>query len=354
MNKFTSWKEYLNDRGNLVEKPDIDKVPDYDGPDSKSPQAGEGQKVKGDKKLDPIPNAAKSSGKPAPYKSATSNEAPKKAEEKGLSSNGDQKLVYEPNTDIKGGENMPGGKVVSGAWPKTKTESFLEKTGRMGMYDFAKYMLEDYNVSDEDSDDLPTVTAYATGKIHPHPPEAIRYIVSLAKKNKKILEALIHEMKNAGLMKGMLETTMDHPEAHEEMADILGDDENGPKHAGALARAMDGKVNKFKQEQDDMWESVAPPFGSAAGDPFGNKDEDEPKNDEDDSDEDQGEGEEDGEDQSPEDDSSEEPKDSEKEMDSEEQEKEEKPEKKLKKKFGCHHLIDQMKKFDHLKEYMKQ
>ena len=346
MNKFTSWKEYLNDRGSLVEKPEVEKIPDYKGPDPKSPEAGEGQKVKGDKKLDPIPNAAKTS-KPASYKSATSNAPAKKPEDKGLSSTGDQKLVYEPNTDIKGGENMPGGKVVSGSWPKGKTETFLNATSKMGMYEFAKYMLEDYNVEDEE--DLPTVTAYAAGKHHPHPPEAIRYVVALAKKNKKILEALIHEMKNAGLMKGMLETTMEHPEAHEEMADILGDDEKGPKHAGALARAMDGKVSKFKQEQNDMYESVAPPFGDV-GDPIeGNKasDYDAP----DDSESPDGPDDENAPDEEPDQDApDEEPND----MDSEEKETPEKPEKKLKKKFGHHHLIDQMKKFDHMSEYMKQ
>jgi hypothetical protein len=355
MSNFTSWKEYLSERGKMVEKPEVAKIADYKGPDPSSPEAGEGQKVKGDKKLDSMPNAPKP-GKPTPYKPANRHESPKKSGEKGFASTGDSKLVYEPNTDIKGGDNMPGGKLVNGSWPKTKTEAFLDKTNKMTMHEFAKFMLEEYE-HDEDND-LPTVTAFTTGKIQPYPPEVIRYIVALAKNNKKILESLIHEMKNCGCMGDMLKSSMNHPEAFDHITDALGDTEEGPKRAGALARSMDSKYSSFLKDQEEMYESdlykesVAPPFGDPSE--GGDEDDERPEEDEDQGTEDQSPEGEEGQDQGPED-QDREPTDDQSppDIDAEEpQDKEEKPPKKLRKKFAHHHVIDAMKNYDHMKKHM--
>ena len=77
MSRFPSFLEYLNDKGKVVEKPEVEQVPDYHGPDDKTPP---GSKV--------------------PYKTPLTPKAPEKGE-KGLSELGDGKLKYEPNTDLK-------------------------------------------------------------------------------------------------------------------------------------------------------------------------------------------------------------------------------------------------------------
>ena len=351
--KFKNWKEYFDDRGNMVEKPKVEKIADYNGPDSKSPVAGDGQKVLGDKNAQPIAKAAKV-GQPAPYKSANGNEKPVASKEKGLAGTGDQTLVYEPETDIKGGENMPGGKTVANAWPKTKTEQFLQKTQKMGMNEFAKYVLEGYTLTEEEEADLPTVTAYTAGKFHPHPPEVIRYITALVKNNSKILEALVHELKNSGCMGDLLKTSLSHPEANDELAGLLGDEQDGPMYAGGLARAMDGKYKKFMTDQEEMYESVGPPFGEPPSEeepeeggegaegpdgvagPEGSESEDGQEG-----------GEEAGKESHPDD------PDAEFEKEEDDGMEQEKPAKKLKKKFAHHHMIDAMSGYDHMKDHMK-
>jgi hypothetical protein len=111
---------------------------------------------------------------------------------------------------------------------------------------------------------LPTVTAYTSGKFHPHPPEAIRYVVVLANKNERIMESLIHELKRSGGLHSFLEGVMEHPESYGSLADLIGHDEHGPTRAKKLTRSMDDAYQSFIKGQEDMYESVAPPFGVEA------------------------------------------------------------------------------------------
>jgi hypothetical protein len=113
-NKNKMKKEYVDDQGKLVEKPEVQTVADYKGPDAKAPP--------GDKKA-------------APYKPANDNtKSPTvDVEKSGLGELGDNKLKYEPDT-----ASDANGKVVQ-SW--TKTESFLNQTKDMSLANFTKFML---------------------------------------------------------------------------------------------------------------------------------------------------------------------------------------------------------------------
>lgn len=248
MLKFASWKEYLDGKGKLVEKPEVDPTPDYKGPDDKAPPTAVTKGKSWDTK-------APKADKPKPYKPANSGKPAQKGEA-GFADKGDGKLVYKPNTKVdKAGE---GGKKI-GSWPKTKTEAFIEKTKDMSMSQFIEHMIGECGCEMDET--LPTVTAYASGKFHPYPPEAIRYVVALAEKNERIMDKLIFELKNAGALPKMLKSLMEHPESYDGMTDLFGDLDEGPKRCKAFARSMDESYNKFMKEQSDLYESVGPPFG---------------------------------------------------------------------------------------------
>jgi len=229
MGMFKNWKEYLDHRGTLVEKPKTDHSPTYTGPSPKSPA-----------------KEAKAKTNPKSYRPAK-EEAPKKGE-KGFA---DHKVpVNKPDKN-------------------QKTEAFLEKTRNMPLAEFANYMLKECGCGGAmaEDDTLPTVTSYATGKFHPYPPEAIRYVAALAKKNPRIMESLIQELKKQEAYGDLLSTGMDHPETYVMLTDLLGDDDEGPQRSRSLVRAMDDKYSKFIDDQSDMFddedldEAVAPPYG---------------------------------------------------------------------------------------------
>lgn len=232
--------EYLNAKGVLVDNPGTEVVPDYNGPTDAKP---------------PGP------GSPAPYKAGNSNQAAAKGES-GFGDMGEKSLKYEPET--KKDKQVP-------TWPKTTTESFLAKTRGMSMSEFTKFMLEDCGCGGmpEAAEDLPFVTAYSTGKIQPHPPEAIKYVVVLANKNDGVLGNLVHEIKGSGGLGKLLKAILGHPESHDELVGLLGDDAEGPNLANSLARAMSMNYNKFLSDQEGMYESVAPPIGPDTEDDLG-------------------------------------------------------------------------------------
>jgi hypothetical protein len=240
MGKFKTWKEYLDGMGKVVENPPTEEVPDYKGPDPKSPEKAVTKGKNWDAK------AAKSDA-PAPYRASGKDPGQQKGE-KGFADEGDKNLVYKPDTTVK---------------KKSKTEQFLDKTKNMTLAEFTQHMIEECGCGAmKEDDDLPTVTAYTSGKFHPHPPEAIRYVVVLANKNDRILESLIHELKRTGGLTGFMEALMDHPESYNSLCDLLSHDEHGPTRAKKLVRTMDDSYNSFLKNQEDMYESVAPPFGT--------------------------------------------------------------------------------------------
>jgi len=403
MANFPSFLEYLNDKGAVVEKPEVETVPDYHGPDDKTP-----------------PNSK------VPYKTSVSNKAPEKGE-KGFAQLGDERLKYEPQTkidyevkkdvmkeyvdengkvqakaredikcDYKG--SVPKSPEGKGAKPYvaadtkkvdskkglaelgdedfvyepdtqkpgkvTKTENFINKTKGMSISEFTKYMLKEcgcgqvQDIAGSDSDTLPFITAYTTGKFQPHPPEVIRYISTLADKNNGILENLVSTMISMGGLNKLLKAVFEHPEAYEELVSLFSD-ENGEARSSSFVNSMSNSYSKFLSDQDSLYESVGGPFGFE--DEEEEEDEDSDKNgdefeddedSEDESDEDSEEGDEFGD----EEDSDEE--DDEEELMSldDEPESEEAPkhhEKKLKKKFAHDHLIGAMKNHEQMLKAMR-
>ena len=219
--KRRSFKEYLSGNGKLVEKPTVDAKADYHGPDPKSPE-----------------------GNPTPYRAANSGSSASSNRESGFGDMGNKSLKYEPKTDVTE-------KTVS-SWPKTKTEGFLNETKNMSLAQFTKHMIENCGCGQVVSEELPGVTAYTTGKIQPHPPEAIKYVAVLANKNENILDNIVHEIKSTGSLGKLLKSLLQHPEAFSEFSALLGDEIDGPRYARLLAKAL---------REQGLAEAVGPPIG---------------------------------------------------------------------------------------------
>ena len=345
---FKSWNEYLDERGKMVEKPEVDKVADYDG---KTPVAPE--KVKPLKNPDGKEQAGKQVGTPAPYAPANNKQKNPNKTTTGMADEGDKKLIYKPKIDQDTADAAKG--TVVSNYPnktgKSKTENFLDATAGMNMAEFTKYMVEECGCGSVDSEALPTVTAFKVGKFQPFPPEVIRYLAALAKDNDQVLENLIFELKRNGVFEKLVGQSMDHPEFYDHVVKLMGDDEDGESRSRSLVGAMDDHYQDFKKSQEDMYESVAPPFGDNEendGEDKEQDDEGQPKDDQpnpaeddqpspDDMDDDKGptmDGF--GDDKAKDDDQS-----------------EVKPERKLKKKFPHHHVIDAMQDYDHMRDHMK-
>lgn len=295
MSRFPSFLEYLNDKGKVVEKPDVEQVPDYHGPDDKTPPDGK-----------------------TPYKTPLTPKAPEKGE-KGLSELGDENLKYEPDTsvkyetkkdvmkessaamggkarvDIKGDYKGPRADAPKDGKPYvaksvkasdkplgelgseetkyepdtdtskthkvTKTESFVNKTKSMSLAEFTRYMLEECGCGQVSGDDLPYVTAYSTGKIQPHPPEAIRYISVLANKNDGILENLVSTMISMGYLNKLLKAIFEHPQAYEELTSLFSDEKDGPARCDSFVGSMNKSYSNFLSDQEGLYESVSGPIG---------------------------------------------------------------------------------------------
>jgi hypothetical protein len=391
---FKSYKEYLDNRGKLVSAPSTEEVPDYHGPSPKSPTAGEPQKILGEKgKLNDVKGPKKAKGGGGSYRSGKGGDMKPQTMEPGLVQKGNK---AEPHPK-QGKPQAEGGKQVSSPWngkvrgkhpypadpnkKLTKTEAFINATKDLSLSEFIQYMhAECCDMSDET---LPMITAYAPGKFHPHPPEVIKYIAALIKANPRILEMLIHEIKDQDSLSDLLGAAMDHPESYDVLTNLFGDEKEGPSRASALVRSMDDKHKKYLD--DNVIESVAPPFGSddeidddSPGVVHGKhhddamadqEDEDQPAEDDaqpeeeggevppdedvppQDGDEapempadDEGEGEE-----SPEDEPQDQPQ-------GEEDDEEPAPApapKRLKKRFAHHHIMDAMSKVDHMRDSMK-
>jgi hypothetical protein len=323
--KLQQVKEYLNEKGKLVE-PEVDVVADYKGPDPKAPETP----AKGEK--------------PAPYK-APSSSSNQKSKETGFGDLGGKELIYNPNTDTdsKKSPYIPGGKAVD-TYPKTKTEEFIEKTKNMSIKEFTQYMLKECNC--DEMADLPMVTAYSPGKFHPHPPEAIKYVVALSGKNDRLLEQLVHEMKRNSVLPKLMHTLLGHPESMDELTSFFGDEKEGMKRSNTFAKSMDGAYSSFLDGQDKLYETVGPPLGLEDEEEF---DEEEPEDDH---------GHE-GHEEEPDMDTDEEPdqhpdNDEPNNQDTGDEDLPPMPKvKKLKKRFAHDNVLDSMATYDHIKEKMK-
>jgi hypothetical protein len=408
MSKFPSFLEYMNDKGAVVDKPDTETVPDYHGPEEKTP-----------------PNSK------VPYKTPVANKAPEKGES-GLAELGDKALKYEPKVDAKpevkkevmkeyvdengkitkvkvdinakyngkipesppdkgakpyiGSAIKPGDKALGELGHKEleynpdtqtaakvkKTEGFVNKTKGMSLAEFTKYMLDECGCGQVDDETMPFITAYTTGKFQPHPPEVIRYVTALADKNEGILNNLVSTMVSMGYLNKLLKAIFEHPEAYEELTNLLNDDQDGPSRCDSLVGSMSNSYNKFVSDQEGMYEAVGFPYGFDMDDMERGEDkEGEEGSDEDESEFDDEGSEDDSEfdDEDSDDDSEfdDEESDDDSEFDDEEDhdskdfeddlsgetEPQAAPEKKLKKKFAHHHLLDAMRKHGHMMSAMK-
>jgi hypothetical protein len=416
MPKFPSFLEYMNDKGVVVDKPKTEVIPDYNGPEEKTPPdskvpyktpvankapakgesglaelgddklryeptKGSKEEVKADalktvreyvdgkgKVLEkgtenviadykgPFKNAPEGKGA-APY--VAKDGTNKKGTDKPLGELGDQDAVYEPNT-----ESAP--KV------QTKTESFINKTKGMSIAEFTKYMMQECGCGSVSDDTLPFITAYTTGKFQPHPPEAIRYVTVLADKNQGILENLVSQIVSMGALGKLMKVVFDHPEAYEELTNLMSDEGEGPSRCKSFAGAMNNSYSKFLSDQDGLYESVSSPMGFDAEDMEGEEekdlgddeemeddmgDEEEDLGDEDMGDEDLGDEDMDDEDLGDEDMGEEGEEDfGDEDMGDEdlgdEEEHREEP-RRLKKKFAHHHLLDAMRNHEPMLKAMR-
>lgn len=217
--------EYMDDKGHVVDRPKVKLVADYDGPDDKAPPTD------------------KSGNKPSPYRSANSADNPNKSE-KGFADMGDKNLVYKPE------DQKDTLKPLGSPYPNVKAESFIRSTKTMSPSQFMKYMTETCGCGTEvATDNLPMVTAHHAGRFHPHPTEAIRYVAALSEQNDKMLENLVHELKQVGAFNKLMNNMMEHPEAYEILASLFSE-EAGEKRAKSFARAIHAVA-----------EAVGPPMG---------------------------------------------------------------------------------------------
>jgi hypothetical protein len=113
----------------------------------------------------------------------------------------------------------------------------------------------------EADDGIPTITAWASGKIMPDPLETIEYITHLASMNSSLMEQLVRTLKKKkGGMGGLLGKVLDQPESFKELVGHL-EGEHGEKHAGSMCRAMADAYNDFMQEHSMTESALSPPIG---------------------------------------------------------------------------------------------
>jgi hypothetical protein len=147
--------------------------------------------------------------------------------EKGFASDGDKKLIYEPKV---GKPEKEGGKKLD-SWPAGKTEAFLDHTKDLTLAEFASYVSEQSKVSTEG---LPAITAYKTGAICPDPLQAMRYVITLAGANERLMESLVSMLKSQGNLDKFLRAAVNHSDTFNELAFLLAD----PSIGGTISRKL--------------------------------------------------------------------------------------------------------------------
>jgi len=314
-------KEYVDEKGKVLEKGREDIKADYKGTIPSGPKNG------------------------APY---VAKDAKTKAGDKGLGELGEKEFEYNPDTKT--------------AKKVTKTENFINKTKDMSLSEFTKYMLKECGCGQVNDENLPFITAYTTGKFQPHPPEAIRYVTVLANKNQGILENLVSQVISMGYLNKLLKAIFDHPQSYEELTNLFSDEE-GPARCNSFVGSMSNSYTKFLSDQDGLYESVSSPIGFDD-----NKDMEDMEDMSDEEDEDMEDmGDEDMGDEDLDDDEDEDMEDMDDEEDEDMEDMEDEnmedmgdeemgevePERKLKKKFAHDHLLDAMKNHEHMLKRMR-
>lgn len=195
--KHAQVKEFVDEKGKLVEKPPVELVPGYKGTVAAAPE-----KVKG---MD---------GAPKPYKNGKDGTVPSIG--KGLADEGPKDLVYTPNTKMGTSPNIPGG---------TEVKSFLDETKHMTTEEFARHMK--------------SKTGFEAIK-------SIKDLVKLAETNKNLYFNLAYEVKRNGKLADLLEALLGIPETYPTIAKLVKED------------TTEGRV---KYLYNAINEAVAPPVG---------------------------------------------------------------------------------------------
>lgn len=195
---FASFQEYMDHKKKVKNKPSIEQVPDYHGPQDTKPDKEKKHKDAGGKG-----QVGTASG----YKSSTSPVDPNKGGKdkggKGFADEGDKALKYEPGDGWFGGKNgvskseggVPGGKSLAG-WPKTKTQEWVDSSKGESLSEFTK------KVKDELTESDCAKNAYST----------LRNVVELCQCNKKYVENLVREMKRNDLLSTLVTEMFRHQE----------------------------------------------------------------------------------------------------------------------------------------------
>ena len=241
---FASFKEYLDHKNKLKEKPEVEKVPDYHGPQDSKPAKEKKHKEAG---------GSGQVGETKGYTPSTSPVDPNKNKKdgKGFADEGDKALKSDDMGEVKDGASVngiPGGKNLGG-WAKTKTQEWVESTKGASMAEFTQKLKQE--IASDCSEN-----AYAK----------IRNVVELCKCNNKYIENLIREMKRNDLLPLLSEAI--GPPIHaddEEMSDIDGE-MDAPEDMGDEEGLDD-------MSDEDMGDEN---MGSALGEPEGDMSSDMP------------------------------------------------------------------------------
>jgi len=176
---FKKFREYLKDEKNIVEKPEVQKVPDYKGPSSSAPPQA---------KMDKNAGGHGYKGSAKPY-SAGKNAANPNKSEKGFAHEGDKDLKYEPKVDVDTKDPAKGEELKS--WHKSKSVSeWLQKTRKLSNAGFIKGMQNE---------------GIAYGVIK-------ETITECAKSNRNVAQ-LVMEMKRNKLLKSLISEICSHESA---------------------------------------------------------------------------------------------------------------------------------------------
>lgn len=231
MSKFKRFREYLDQKDKLQEKPIISLTGDT-SPDGtpRPPKAV----TKGKNWSSNVPNE-----NPTPYSAAGVSDQ-KKNIDKGLGNIGDKNLIYKPDTIDKEPTDK---KTNNFSFPKEKvssvwgqSESFIEKTKNMSIKEFINLIQSEMNIGENKT--IPTIHAQETGNIIPDPIQAIKFISYLTNKNDKLMETLVVEIKRLGGLEKLVECALEYKDSYTQIAKSLTNENKGLSNSRRLAKSL--------------------------------------------------------------------------------------------------------------------
>lgn len=237
---FRTWKEYLDNKGKTVEKPEIDPKADTgpEGDDAPEPFATSGKGWE---------DKAALKDKPAPY-SAPGKDKGQQKYEKGLGDEGDSKnkVEYKPG-DLDATKDRGD---AGHTWPKCSClkSEVVSKTIGLPINEFASFVREN-----QGEVPLPGVYAEQKGMVQPDPVQAVNYVAALAAYNDSILEHLVREVNRTGYLARLVASSFRHNEAYQVVGGLYNASQTFRKR---LDRAVEATDVPMQDEEDP--EETAP------------------------------------------------------------------------------------------------